>query len=111
MLKTTDGGETWRLLDNGLDEDVHAIIVDPRDTRRLYISSGGEGMRSGKAPGRSLYRSLDGGESWLPIALEFENEYSVGSPTTPPTPRSCTRRSPTAIRASGAPASPARKPR
>ena len=77
MLKTVDGGETWRLLDNGLDEDVHAIIVDPRDTRRLYISSGGEGMRAGKAPGRSLYRSLDGGETWLPIAMEFENEYSV----------------------------------
>ena len=49
----------------------------PRDANRLYISSGGEGMRSGKAPGRSLYRSLDGGESWLPIALEFQNEYSV----------------------------------
>ena len=62
MLKTTDGGATWRLLDNGLDEDVHAIIADPRDANRLYISSGGEGMRSGKAPGRSLYRSLDGGE-------------------------------------------------
>ncbi len=77
MLKTTDGGATWRLLDNGLDEDVHAIIADPRDTSHLYISSGGEGMRSGKAPGRSLYRSLDGGESWLPIALEFRNEYSV----------------------------------
>ena len=77
MLKTTDGGATWRLLDNGLDEDVHAIIADPRDANRLYISSGGEGMRSGKAPGRSLYRSLDGGESWLPIALEFQNEYSV----------------------------------
>ncbi len=77
MLKTTDGGESWRLLDNGLDEDVHAIVVDPRDTQRLYISSGGEGMRAGKAPGRSLYRSLDGGDSWIPIAMEFENEYSV----------------------------------
>ena len=77
MLKTTDGGATWRLLDNGLDEDVHSIVADPRDPQRLYISSGGEGMRSGTAPGRSLYRSLDGGDSWLPIALEFENEYSV----------------------------------
>ena len=77
MLKTTDGGATWRLLDNGLDEDVHAIVTDPRDTSHLYISSGGEGMRAGKASGRSLYRSLDGGESWLPIAMEFQNEYSV----------------------------------
>ena len=30
-----------------------------------------------KRPGAALYRSLDGGDSWLPIALEFQNEYSV----------------------------------
>ena len=38
MLKTTDGGATWRLLDNGLDEDVHAIITDPpRHQPHLHI--------------------------------------------------------------------------
>ena len=56
MLKATDGGSTWRRLDNGLDEDVHAVITDPS---HLYISTDGEGMRPGKAPGRSLYRSFD----------------------------------------------------
>ena len=87
MLKTTDGGATWRLLDNGLDEDVHAILTDPRDTAKLYISSDGEGLRPGALPDRSLYRSLDRGESWLPIALEFQNEYSVSfayDPSDPP---------------------------
>lgn len=86
ILKTVNGGQTWALLDNGLDEDVHAVIADPRDTTHLYISSGGEGMRSGTAIGRSLYRSLDAGSTWIPIATEFQNEYSVAFALDPSNP-------------------------
>jgi photosystem II stability/assembly factor-like uncharacterized protein len=77
MLKTTDGGATWRMLDNNFDEDVHVIVLDPARPETLYISTGGEGMRAGKAPGRSLYRSDDGGESWQPLAMDYEQEYSA----------------------------------
>ena len=38
----------------------------------------GQAKRQGAAStGASTYRSFDGGESWLPIAMEFQNEYSV----------------------------------
>ncbi|MFN0072664.1 MAG: WD40/YVTN/BNR-like repeat-containing protein [Chloroflexota bacterium] len=77
ILKTTNGGTSWRMLSNGLDEDVHVIVIDPSNPRTLLISTGGEGMRSGKASGKSLYRSEDGGESWQPIAMEFHQEYSA----------------------------------
>jgi len=77
ILKTTNGGTTWRMLNNGFDEDVHVIVIDPKRPDTLYISTGGEGMRSGNAPGRSLYRSDDGGESWTPLAMDYEQEYSA----------------------------------
>jgi photosystem II stability/assembly factor-like uncharacterized protein len=77
ILKSTDGGESWRLLDKGLDADVHAIVVDPQNTRRLFIASGGDSYRAGQAAGRSLYKSNDGGESWSPTAMNFNEEYSV----------------------------------
>lgn len=77
ILKTTDGGASWRMLNNGFDEDVHVIVADPTHPDTLYISTGGEGMRVGKAPGKSLYRSDDGGESWQPLAMEYEQEYSA----------------------------------
>ena len=32
---------------------------------------------SDTSPGRALYETLDGGESWRPMAMEFEQEYSV----------------------------------
>ena len=77
MLKSNDGGKTWKLLNKGLDADVHAIVIDPRNSQRLFIASGGDSYRAGQAPGRSLYVSEDGGESWSPTAMNFEEEYSV----------------------------------
>jgi hypothetical protein len=77
MLKSTDGGKTWKLLDKGIDADVHAIVIDPRNSQRIFIASGGDSYRAGQAPGRSLYVSEDGGESWSPTAMNFNEEYSV----------------------------------
>ena len=59
LFKSTDSGNTWRQLTQGLPADVEQIYVAiaPSDPRRLYASlvtthSGG------------IYRSDDGGESW-----------------------------------------------
>jgi photosystem II stability/assembly factor-like uncharacterized protein len=77
MLKTTDGGKNWELLNKNLDCDVHTIVLHPDDTKQIYIATGGHDCRAGKAPGRALYSSSDGGKSWSPMAMEFKEEYSV----------------------------------
>lgn len=77
MFRTTDGGATWKLLDRDVDADVHTIVVDPRLPSRMFVATGGHECRGGKVKGRALYRSLDGGASWAPTAMEFTQEYSV----------------------------------
>ena len=77
LLKTTDGGATWKLLNKDVDADAHTLVSRKDDPKRLYLATGGHDYRLGTTPGRSLYRSQDGGESWLPMAMEFEQEYSV----------------------------------
>jgi photosystem II stability/assembly factor-like uncharacterized protein len=77
MLKTTDGGKSWELLNKNLDCDVHTIVLHPEDSNKIYIATGGHDSRAGKAPGRALYSSADGGKSWAPMAMEFQEEYSV----------------------------------
>lgn len=77
ILKSTDGGKSWTLLDDNFDCDVHTIVIDPSDARHLLIATGGNGARSGDAPGRALYTSEDAGQSWTPAAMNFTNEYSV----------------------------------
>ena len=77
MLKTTDGGKNWALLNKNLDCDVHTIVLHPDDGNRIFIATGGHDCRAGKALGRALYSSADGGQSWAPMAMEFKEEYSV----------------------------------
>ena len=77
IIKSSDRGHTWTVLDNGLDCDVHTILIDPANPRRLIIATGGHDSRLGRAPGRALYNSHDGGAAWTPTAMNFTQEYSV----------------------------------
>lgn len=77
MLKTTDGGKNWELLDKNLDCDVHTIVMHPQDGNKIYVATGGHDCRAGRAPGRALYSSSDAGKNWAPMAAHFQEEYSV----------------------------------
>ena len=77
MLKTTDRGATWRLLNNDFDRDVHAIVLDPENTKRVFIATGGGDSRRGTVKGRALYMSEDGGDTWTPAAMNITQDYSV----------------------------------
>lgn len=77
MLKSTDGGKSWKLLNRGLDADVHTIVIDPANTDNIYIATGGHDCRQGRINGRALYLSRDGGENWSPTGLNFTQEYSI----------------------------------
>ena len=78
MLKSTDGGGSWRLLEQeGLDADVHTMVLDPANPERIFIATGGNSARQGRSLGRALYMSSDAGETWSPTAADFSQEYSV----------------------------------
>ncbi|MFZ0759092.1 MAG: glycoside hydrolase [Candidatus Sulfotelmatobacter sp.] len=63
LFKSTDGGNTWHPLTNGLPKDLSQIYVAiaPSDPQRLYSTLG---TASG---GLAVYRSDDAGESWYKI--------------------------------------------
>jgi len=77
MLKSTDRGKTWKLLNGGVDPDVHTVVIRPDNTKRIYVATGGHGNRLGQTNGKALYATEDGGETWTPLATEFHQEYSV----------------------------------
>jgi photosystem II stability/assembly factor-like uncharacterized protein len=87
LIKSTDGGVSWQLLDQGLDADVHTIVVDPTASNTVVVATGGHDSRSGKVQGRALYRSTDGGTSWGPVGMEFAQEYSVPLIASPADPK------------------------
>ena len=77
IIKSTDRGRSWTLLDRDLDCDVHVILIDPSSPQRLTVATGGHDSRLGRAPGRALYFSEDAGVSWMPTGMNFAQNYAV----------------------------------
>jgi photosystem II stability/assembly factor-like uncharacterized protein len=59
FFRTSNGGQSWQPIGNGLSMDVRTIAVDPGDQQTLYVGGGADlGV-----PG--VYRSLDNqGSAW-----------------------------------------------
>jgi photosystem II stability/assembly factor-like uncharacterized protein len=62
IFKSTDAGETWKLM--GLEETqvIGRIVVHPSDPDIVYVAALGHIWDSN--PERGLYRTQDGGETW-----------------------------------------------
>jgi photosystem II stability/assembly factor-like uncharacterized protein len=65
VFRSRNGGASFESLNRGLYPDVHAIAVDPTDSRRLYATTG-----------RGFYR-LDASGSWTLIRRGVDRPYVV----------------------------------
>jgi photosystem II stability/assembly factor-like uncharacterized protein len=64
IWKSTDGGSTWINLSADLPTlGVSSILIDPVDPDIIYIGTGDRDAAD--APGIGVYKSTDGGASWL----------------------------------------------
>jgi len=75
VLKTTDGGATWRNL--GLTDAHHIgkVLVDPRDPRTVYVAAMGHLYTEN--PERGVYKTTDGGETWSRILFVDERTGAI----------------------------------
>ncbi len=62
VYKSVDGGESWRFM--GLEDvgNTGAVLIDPRDSKRVFVAAIGNPFAPN--PERGVYRTVDGGESW-----------------------------------------------
>jgi photosystem II stability/assembly factor-like uncharacterized protein len=69
--KTDDDGRTWMpIFDSQPTQSIGAIAVSPSDPKIIYVASG-EGLhRPDLSVGNGVYRSSDGGKSWIHLSLE-----------------------------------------
>jgi photosystem II stability/assembly factor-like uncharacterized protein len=63
VYRSKDGGETWEHM--GLKESRHIgrILIDPQDSNTIYVAA--LGSLWGPNEERGLYRSKDGGKTWV----------------------------------------------
>jgi photosystem II stability/assembly factor-like uncharacterized protein len=81
LFKSTDGGNTWKALTNGLPADmVQAnVAISPSLPSRIYLTLGTT-RRGDYASGAGLgfYRSDDAGESWHPATTDPRPAMRIG---------------------------------
>ena len=71
LWKTTDGGENWRPVTDGQirSASVGAVAVSESNPEIVYIGMGESCIRGNIMPGDGVYRSTDGGKSWVNVGF------------------------------------------
>ncbi len=93
LYKTTNGGETWKLVLSANEwTGVTDIVMDPRNENILYAATWQRHRNvaayMGGGPGTALYKSTDGGETWdkLKIGLPKGDMGKIGLAISPINP-------------------------
>jgi photosystem II stability/assembly factor-like uncharacterized protein len=71
IYKSSDAGKTWTHLALRDGQQIPALMVDPRDSRRLFAAVLGHPY--GPNEERGIFRSIDGGENWQKVLYKDEN--------------------------------------
>lgn len=76
MYRSNDGGQTWKHLGLRDAQQIGAIVVDPKDDKRLFVAVLGHPY--GANTERGVYRSMDGGESFEKILYKDAHTGAIG---------------------------------
>jgi photosystem II stability/assembly factor-like uncharacterized protein len=72
IYKSTDAGKTWTHLKDLRDaQQITAILVDPKDSNRVFVAA--QGHPYGPNAERGVFRSNDGGQSFQKVLYKDEN--------------------------------------
>ncbi|MCA9738094.1 MAG: glycosyl hydrolase, partial [Gemmatimonadetes bacterium] len=72
LWKTTDAGQTWRVVTDGkiTSSSVGAVAVCEADPDVVYIGTGETQLRGNVMQGDGVYKSTNGGNTWTHLGLE-----------------------------------------
>ncbi len=71
VYRSRDGGKNWENLGLSDSEHIGRIAIDPRNSDVVYVAAQGPLWRSGNE--RGLYKTTNGGKTWLKVLDISEN--------------------------------------
>ena len=71
IYRSDDGGKNWTNLGLKKSEHIGRVVVDPRDSKVVYVAA--EGPLWGPGGDRGLYKTTDGGKTWKAVLTISEN--------------------------------------
>src|ERR1700687_3778792 len=84
IYRSEDGGKSWQNLGLKKSEHIGRVVVDPRDSKVVYVAA--EGPLWGPGGDRGLYKSTDGGKNWKAVLTVSENTGVVDVAIDPSSP-------------------------
>jgi photosystem II stability/assembly factor-like uncharacterized protein len=71
VWKSTDGGVHWKaIFDDEPVQSIGAIAIAPSDPNVVWVGTGESFVRSNVSIGNGVYKSTDGGKTWVHMGLE-----------------------------------------
>ena len=71
IYRSDDGGKDWQNLGLKKSEHIGRMVIDPRDSKVVYVAA--EGPLWGPGGDRGLYKTADGGKTWKAVLTISEN--------------------------------------
>jgi photosystem II stability/assembly factor-like uncharacterized protein len=71
IYKSDDGGKNWKNLGLKKSEHIGRVVIDPRDSKVVYVAAAGPLW--GPGGDRGLYKTTDGGRNWKAVLTISEN--------------------------------------
>lgn len=71
VYKSIDGGRSWTNVGLKQSEHIGKILIDPRDSETVYVAA--QGPLWGPGGDRGLYKTSDGGKTWVRILAVDEH--------------------------------------
>jgi photosystem II stability/assembly factor-like uncharacterized protein len=77
VWKTTDAGVVWTpIFDSQRIASIGALAVAPSDPNTIYAGTGESDIRTDLSSGNGVYKSTDGGRTWVHLGLEDTRQIS-----------------------------------
>ena len=71
IWKTTDAGVVWTpIFDGQTVASIGALAIAPSDPKTIYAGTGESDIRSSLSFGNGVYKSVDGGQTWIHLGLD-----------------------------------------
>jgi len=71
IYRSDDGGKNWQNLGLKKSEHIGRVVIDPRDSKVVYVAA--EGPLWGPGGDRGLYKTTDAGKNWRAVLTISEN--------------------------------------
>ncbi|MBV8372296.1 MAG: hypothetical protein JOY69_03470, partial [Candidatus Eremiobacteraeota bacterium] len=76
VWESRNAGRTWSpIFDSQPVASIGAIAVAPSNPQTLYVGTGEADMRSDIAYGNGVYKSTDGGKTWVHVGLDDTRQF------------------------------------